>query len=144
KAVEDMRLPGDLDFERFIIVVPADFAFRHGSFSLWRLSVYAAKDRLRPLHSGCAQAHLPVAFSVCCLVHASLQYVFPVGTSQVQTACWQSFMVTVGVSCVNCNEGESGALSYRCRRRIWLSFAPLCGMTGGVHRLSSLRSAQYN
>jgi len=71
KAVEDMRLPGDLDFERFIIVVPADFAFRHGSFSLWRLSVYAAEDRLRRLHSGCAQAHLPVAFSS--LVHASLQ-----------------------------------------------------------------------
>jgi hypothetical protein len=73
KAVDDMRLPGHFDFERFIVVVPADFAFRHGSFSLWRLSVYPAEDRLRRLHSGCAQAHLPVAFSVCCLVHASLQ-----------------------------------------------------------------------
>jgi len=37
KAVEDMRFAGHLDFEGFIVVVPADFAFRHGRFSFRRL-----------------------------------------------------------------------------------------------------------
>ena len=53
------------------------------------------------------------------------------GTSQVQTACWQSFMVAVGVSCVNCNEDESVALSYRWIRRIESSLA---GRLGGWRR----------